>query len=342
MPSFSFVPQPSPGVPAGGSSAIPPTPAEGGPPPPDGYSAPGHPGDSAGSQMSMVPMMSPPLHLPHHVFQPFTPGAAMSPGAFYGRPNGSQPHGSYLNPAVGSPVLIHPPYGFTHPGSQPGSPYYQSHYNGGPYGEEPGGYFPPVNPGPPPPRHEGYFPPLSALGSSGLANEILKDGSSMNMDGYRVDDRPVHERNDSGSAPESSENGPGEDTDAERARSSSSGATSWHSNDENAAGAKDAGARGDLSLEVLADDMAAVQLGSRTRSCSSKRGETSYAAAAASDSKRNVQCTESADDVAGHSLAARRSSMSSESTRRPAAPQKTHSDETGTHVRLNAEETTVS
>ncbi|KAL5523114.1 hypothetical protein ACEPAF_1381 [Sanghuangporus sanghuang] len=336
MPSFSFVPQPSPGVLGGGSSAIPPTPAEvGTAPPTEGYPPPGQPIDSAGNPittgMGMAPM-SPPMHLPHHVFQPFTPGTVMSPGAFYGRPNGGPPRGSYLNPAVGSPVMVHPPYGFpSHPGSQPGSPYYFQNPNGGPYGEEPSGYFPPVGPCAQP-RHEGYFPPVSALGSSGLANEILRDGNSMNTGEGNSSERLAHERNNSatGSAP-NSENGPSEDTDAERARSSSSGATSWRS-DENAGGAGDATAvpRTESSLKGLAQDMASVRLGP-----SSTNRNAKYAEAV----KSNIQRTESVspvEDKINSVSVARHSSFGEETSPGHPASRRTHSAETGAQVRLGA------
>ncbi|KAL5481015.1 hypothetical protein ACEPAI_9956 [Sanghuangporus weigelae] len=337
MPSFSFVPQPSPGVPGGGNSAIPPTPAEGGTAPPtEGYPPPGQPTDSAGNPITRgmgMALMSPSMHLPHHVFQPFTPGTVMSPGAFYGRPNGGPPRGSYLNPAVGSPVMVHPPYGLhSHPGSQPGSPYYFQDPNGGPYGEEPNGYFPPVGPSAQP-RHEGYFPPVSALGSSGLANEILRDGNSMNTGEGNSSERPVHERNDSatGSAPTSSENGPSEDADAGRARSSSSGATSWRS-DENAGGADDATAvpRTDSSLKGLAQDMASVRFGP-----SSTNRNAKYVEAV----KSNIQRTESVspvEDKINSVSVARHSSFGEETSPGHPTSRRTHSAETGAEIRLGA------
>lgn len=107
MPSFTFLPQPSPSMHGPQHQTNPPTP---------GYE--GVPGAVPGHMMT--------------TYAPFSPGLTMSPGAFWGRP------GPGVNPyaAVGAPVhLQHTPYGM-HPVA--GSPVG--------YREEPGGYFPPVPP----------------------------------------------------------------------------------------------------------------------------------------------------------------------------------------------------
>jgi len=80
----------------------------------------------------------------------------MSPGAFWGRPGGGV--NPFINPAVGAPVHGSPG-GFFTMNMHPASP--------GDHTDEPAGYFPPVPEG-------GYFPPM---GSSNLANEILRDKS---------------------------------------------------------------------------------------------------------------------------------------------------------------------
>jgi hypothetical protein len=138
MPPFTFLPQPSPGVPPSttgeASSSQETSPTTG--------SSDSHPQITGGY----------PAHL-HHAhsamlspYTPFSPGVAMSPGAFWGRPgSGVNP---YINPTVGAPVHS---------------------------------YFPPV-----PPRvqagEEGYFPPFVPTSSltrpSGLANEIQPDQGS--------------------------------------------------------------------------------------------------------------------------------------------------------------------
>lgn len=322
MPSFSFVPQPSPGiVSGGGSSAIPPTPSEGvhlnQHIEASVYSTP------TTSGMNLSAMMSPPLHLPQHVFQQFTPGSVMSPGAFYGRPgSGNNGRASYLNPAVGSPVLIHPPYPYPHPGSQPGSP---AMFFG--YSEEPNGYFPPLgntfaghSQG-----QEGYFPPITVFNNSGLANEIMKEGSNM---GTSYDERgenglPIHSRNDSGSAQTNSESG--ENTNGiedGRARSSSSGATSWHSPDEQDKG-------GDY-VSGITYGVANLQVSTSTKVGEGNYRMPSYAAAAALGTSSSLE-----DTTSGHGIT-RHNSVGSkkENEPRPSSLQKTHSDETGSHVRL--------
>ncbi|THG92576.1 hypothetical protein EW145_g8669, partial [Phellinidium pouzarii] len=213
------------------------------------------PGMSANPMGMNAGPFSPPLHMPHHVFQPFTPGTTMSPGAFWGHPGASGGHHApYLNPAVGSPVLMHPPYAIGHGGSQPGSPAFV--YS---TGEEPSGYFPPV-------RSEGYFPPVSMLGGSGLANEILREGSTMVAEDANEAVRERYARSDSGTDSEGGrEHEAGNEAETEgRAQSSSSGATSWPSSDENihAVGAR-VGAAPDAKggISTLANDMASLQLG---------------------------------------------------------------------------------
>lgn len=144
MPPFTFLPQPSPG-PAPTDPAQQPSPSTG--------TAESHP-QGPGSFVAHLhhahgAMLSP--------YTPFSPGVAISPGAFWGRPgSGANP---YINPAVGAPVHS--------------------------------GYFPPV-----PPRGqptEEYFPPFlpqststAASRPSGLANEIQMDQSSV---GGSADDR---------------------------------------------------------------------------------------------------------------------------------------------------------
>ena len=137
MPPFTFLPQPSPNVSqaatADGTSSHKTSPTTSSSDPqqhqPGSYVAHLHHAHGA--------MLSP--------YTPFSPGVAMSPGAFWGRP-GSGPN-PYINPAVGAPVHS---------------------------------YFPPV-----PPRAqpaEEYFPPFPSTSStsrpSGLANEIQPDQSS--------------------------------------------------------------------------------------------------------------------------------------------------------------------
>jgi hypothetical protein len=125
MPSFSFLPQPSPN---------------------------GHP---SATSNSMHNLGTSPTHAAQ-VLSTFSPGVAMSPGAFWGRPGGGV--NPFINPAVGAPVHGSPS-GFFSMNMHPASP--------GDHMDEPAGYFPPVPEG-------GYFPPM---GSSNLANEILRDKS---------------------------------------------------------------------------------------------------------------------------------------------------------------------
>ncbi|KAI5120096.1 hypothetical protein M0805_001252 [Coniferiporia weirii] len=330
MPSFSFVPQLSPS----GSGVMSPPPAEGAQSTSmaDGYSGATNSYDSSSSINSMtlgmgMGMVSPPMHLPHHVFQPFTPGTTMSPGSFWGRPGGggavggggnggvSQAQAPYLNPAVGSPVLMHPPYGFAHVGSQPASPAIGA-------GDEPSGYFPPV-------RSEGYFPPVSMIGSSGLANEILKEGSTMDRDNSP---RLQHARSDSGGWSEREAGGETETEADGRAQSSSSGATSWRSSEENVLAAG-GGAKGNMS--TLAGDIASLRLGSPPYGRRQREHDSPSYARAVEEGRKvsspGVQRAESDDGSSGGTTqtAVRHASMGAEGAQRPVRPQKTHSDETG-------------
>ncbi|RPD54895.1 hypothetical protein L227DRAFT_334303 [Lentinus tigrinus ALCF2SS1-6] len=182
MPSFTFLPQPSPGGPPSVEQA-----------------------DSQGQRAAM------PAHMQQHVmaYTPFSPGVTMSPGAFWGRPgSGANP---FINPAVGAPVRSGPYYGYAQPqqqqhqqhqqhqqqqqdqqGRQQGASEQQE-------GRPPDGYFPPVPvsmamvqgstsavaaAGEEPAGYFPWMPPpasatsTSAHGTSGLANEILREDST--------------------------------------------------------------------------------------------------------------------------------------------------------------------
>jgi hypothetical protein len=125
MPPFSFLPQPSPHA---------------------------HP---AATSSNMHSLNTSPIHAAH-VLSTFSPGVAMSPGAFWGRPGGGV--NPFINPTVGAPVH-----------GSPGGFFAMNIHSVSPGGniDEPAGYFPPV-------QEMGYFPPM---GSSNLANEILRDKS---------------------------------------------------------------------------------------------------------------------------------------------------------------------
>lgn len=147
-------------------------------------------------------------------------------------------------------------------------------------------------------------------------------------------ERLAHERNDSGtgSAPTSSENGPSEDTDAERTRSSSSGATSW--TEESAGSADDTirGAKADTSLKGLAQDMASVRLGSSPRSRT-----VGYADALKSNIPRpESESVSPVEDKASGPPAARHSSFGQEFPAGHPASRRTQSAETSAQVRLGA------
>ncbi|KAI0676261.1 hypothetical protein C8Q78DRAFT_996283 [Trametes maxima] len=193
MPSFSFLPQPSPGLPSPAAAAA--------------AAEPDRPTMHAHIQHVMTP------------FAPFSPGVAMSPGmspgAFWGRPGtGANP---FINPAVGAPVRPgHAYYGayaqqhpFQHAQQQqqqqpqpPQQQYGQQQQPGGQEQEQegrpPDGYFPPVAvsmamaQGGAVAREEpaGYFPwvPPAAtheqreMRASGLAHEILReDGATAKL-----------------------------------------------------------------------------------------------------------------------------------------------------------------
>lgn len=180
MPSFSFVPQPSP-VPQD----------------------PNAPNAQGGSGAPMQSPYDPARHMPHHVmtpYAPFSPGMTMSPGAFWGRP-GSGAVNPFINPAVGAPVHGSPGY-FWPPRGQPGAP------------AEEQGYFPPVPPQPQP--EESYFPsvPPSASRPSRLANELGRGDSGSDPAGSQLgSERPENPRSGSG-ATEASTTGTGSRPDS--------------------------------------------------------------------------------------------------------------------------------
>ncbi|KAI0701040.1 hypothetical protein BC835DRAFT_294240 [Cytidiella melzeri] len=146
MPSFTFLPQPSPTA----------------PPSHDPASTQG----SLPANQSTNPQQQHPAgaYLPHlhHThgsmlspYTPFSPGVAMTPGAFWGRP-GSAAGNPYINTAVGAPVHASQPGYFPQVSAQQWQP------------EEPQGYFPPFA--------------TNTTGStskpSGLANEIEAESAS--------------------------------------------------------------------------------------------------------------------------------------------------------------------
>ncbi|KAF8637834.1 hypothetical protein AX17_002464 [Amanita inopinata Kibby_2008] len=111
---------------------------------------------------------STPLYNPQYSLGNFSPGVAMSPGAFWGRPGNSNP---FINPAVGAPVHApHPtsPGRYFHPMSSPNRR------------GEPSSYFDPE-----------YFPSdivHPAYISSSLANEILKERPGSNQNNIQQSD----------------------------------------------------------------------------------------------------------------------------------------------------------
>lgn len=172
MPSFNFQPQPSPNAPVPDSvsstnSTNNPIVA--------GSSAPN--GIAGGTQQEQQQQQQHPggymtahLHHPHgpmvSPYTPFSPGVAMSPGAFWGRP-GSASVNQYINPAVGAPVHPHQHSGYFPP--LPPQPQQQQQQV-----EEPQGYFPPFVP------PAGANQAASTSKPTGLANEIQTDAASEN------------------------------------------------------------------------------------------------------------------------------------------------------------------
>lgn len=372
MPTFSFMPMPSPGAAPGGGEGE-------GAGPYDmnsmmGMNA-GMPNMSSMGSMGSMGLMSPPAPapgagpgsgmphsaVPRHVFQPFTPGppmsgsnaggasSAMSPGAFWGRPGGAGGGAapSYLNPAVGSPVLMQPPHAYAGvygAGSQPGSP----SVSGAPYGwgggagedAGAGGYFPPVLP-----RSEGYFPPVSSLGSSGLAHEILREGSAIGASAAAEGaEGEVEVEEEEGTENGEAYNGYADDSpEGDGRQSTSSGKTSWRSSEESVR--KDDRAS-PLSGNILAEELAGSRLGTKRPPPKPVGGASnehtansvgSYAAVAAKasrareedDGSSRSRGSPSGSQGHGGHVAARSSSMGAEGTSaRPRGPVKTHSDET--------------
>ncbi|RDB27901.1 hypothetical protein Hypma_002218 [Hypsizygus marmoreus] len=107
----------------------------------------------------------------------FSPGVAMSPGAFWGRPGGGTAN-PMINPAVGAPVHVAGGHGGHMSPGVPVGVGVGMNMSPGYYAREPAGYF-----------DAGYFPPMyggqggggggggngGGVGGSGLVNEILKD-----------------------------------------------------------------------------------------------------------------------------------------------------------------------
>ena len=181
MPSFTFLPQPSPGLP----SPAAPTP---------------EPQPGVGMYEHMRHVMA--------SYTPFSPGVTMSPGAMLGRPgSGANP---FINPAVGAPV--HPGQYYSHGYAQHQQPQPQRRSQG----EQDGGYFPPMTREEPGDYFQ-WVPPSQGEGqtqtqmqrSSGLANEILRerdDGAALTNgsgNGNRADGRS------GGVHPDSAESGTG-------------------------------------------------------------------------------------------------------------------------------------
>ncbi|KAI0090430.1 hypothetical protein BDY19DRAFT_771850 [Irpex rosettiformis] len=143
MPSFTFLPQPSPTASTYEQAS---TTSVQGPPLPNNSSEAQQP-----TQGAYFPHLPPGHAAMLSPYTPFSPGVAMTPGAFWGRPGSAA--NPYINPAVGAPVHT----------SQ-------------------SGYFPPVPRQPEEPQ--GYFPPFfggtssSTSKPSGLANEIELESTS--------------------------------------------------------------------------------------------------------------------------------------------------------------------
>ncbi|KAI0355874.1 hypothetical protein OH77DRAFT_1503854 [Trametes cingulata] len=214
MPSFTFLPQPSPGLPS-------PAAVE-----PDRPTMHGH----------MQHVMTP--------FSPFSPGVTMSPGAFWGRPgSGANP---FINAAVGAPQQQQQQQ--QHPGQQQQQ---QQSQPGEHEGRPPDGYFPPVAvsmamaqggamahqepagyfPWVPPPAHGGDGQQQQQR-TSGLANEILRDDSS-SATAARPSSGP-QEIKDSPSASDGTATTSRTGTEASTSGRVSSGGTSWHTGSEGA------------------------------------------------------------------------------------------------------------
>ena len=221
MPSFTFLPQPSPGLPS-----------------------------PAAMEPDRAPMHAAHGHLQHVMapYTPFSPGVTMSPGAFWGRPgSGANP---FINPAVGAPVRP----GYYAYGQVPGQQQLlqqqqqqqqqgqgqqadgQQEQEGRPpdgyfppvparVGEEPAGYFPWM---PPPPQAQSQL--SQEQRTSGLANEILREDSSARSNGHGHGHR--HEQRESPSESETTTaTGSGSGTSGQ---GSSSRGTSWHTDSEDA------------------------------------------------------------------------------------------------------------
>lgn len=243
MPSFTFLPQPSPA--------------------PEQHPAPAYEGGGIAA-----------LHhhgTPGHAmppFAPFSPGAVlspgMSPGALWGRP-GSGAANPFINPAVGAPVHAQPhPHPHPHPGSPTGFGFFgwcpSAREGAGAVEEQ--GYFPPVPvsmamaQGGAAAREEqreppGYFPlvPPGGVGPMGtgasrpsaLANEIRGSDSGSNSGSNGGGGVPVvgngqhtggehgrpEERRAKSTHSEATTAGTGSGTDVSPRPSSSQG-TSWH------------------------------------------------------------------------------------------------------------------
>lgn len=375
MPSFSFVPQPSPAGMMSGSSAIPPTPAESGMGQEQSHSWAGgaayqHSGlshaasvqnQNAATPMSypynaVMGMASPPIHFPPHMFSPFTPGTALSPGAFWGHPGHGGHVAPHLNPAVGSRPLHHA-YG---PGSQPTSP-----AAGGFFPVmEPSGYFPPVLP---PQGRQEYFPPVPAsvpAQSSGLANEVTyqegdverESGSAVLVDGVDgADHAGERERTRSSSSSFSAQSSAqGEGDESGGGGRASSVATSWRSSDERVptkAGLANLDTASTGTLKSLAGEMASMRLGEPpkgrksqgARRVSEKDDIWSPTAPVGPAGRRESVAVDDEEHAAGAVAPGqqpnRSHSMGEASSSRPQTLQKTHSDETGERLVLDARTT---
>ncbi|KAK7462982.1 hypothetical protein VKT23_007563 [Stygiomarasmius scandens] len=138
-----------------------------------------------------------PAHAHLAQLTPFSPGLAMSPGAFWGRPGAAGPN-PYINLAVGAPVhagQLSPGGFYFHPHS-PGVPGSVGVEMGSRGGGEPGGYFDSA-------MSQGYFPPVpgnvqmpgmaygvpppGAVGGYSVEGEILKDKKDKEEDRERRD-----------------------------------------------------------------------------------------------------------------------------------------------------------